>query len=385
MSEPPGSPTSSPSSPPLTSPPGSPGTTPPVTPAATPPVTPPAGVSAGVRDQLAQRGIPADRFESDEEALDALLGAAQAYESHLPYIQMGQQAAADWEAYQQWKQSQNQGDTPGQPGTQAGQPPQPESAWQWQAPEFDPAWYNLFDANGQPLPGVDPTVVAKVRAYAKWKQEQESNFWRDPRSVIRKAVEDDLKRLDPQSEVFAKAVEEKVNAALQNWQARQEAERTLRDNEKRFYQTDDSGRRRTDPRTGQYLLTAQGQAFDQHFRELVQDGLPEQAAWKHAMRALDADVAAGKFGPPQSSQPGQPGQPGQQPGQAAQPGQPGNGQTPPNPREMFFQRALQQQRQYPGSLPETPNDGTIPRSPGEPVAGRPRSTREIAEWLNSQP
>jgi hypothetical protein len=276
---------------------------------------------------------------------------------------VGQQAAADWDAYQQWKASR------GMPAAAQAEPAQPESAWNWQAPDFDPAWTNLFDANGNPVPGADPTVVAKVRAYVKWKQQAEADFWRNPRGIIRQAVEDDLKRLDPQSEVFSNVVKEHVDAALRDWQARQEAERTLQENQKRLYQIDAAGRPRVDPRTGQMLLSAQGQVFRQYLSDLVRDGMPQQTAMKHALRLLDADVAAGQFGPPQGN------------GQEQPPSPPSPSGPPQNPRQKFLDRALAQQHQYPGSLPQVPHDGTVPRSPAEPVAGRPRSAREIARQI----
>lgn len=299
--------------------------------------------------------------------MDYLFGADQAYQSVAPYVEIGQQAVADWDNYQQWKQSQ--GAAPGQPASPT-QPQQPEPAWQWNAPEYDPAWANLFDANGQPVPGADPTVVAKVRAYVRWKNQVDHEFFRDPRAVIRRAVEDDLKRLDPKSEDFSRLIEERVNAAIDQRFAQQEAQRALSENEKRFYQTDAAGRRRTDPRTGRHLLTPQGMALAQHRNELVQNGMDPNAAMAYAIRLVDADVAAGKFGPPQPP--------------AAAP-EAGNGETPPtppaDPREAFLERVRRDQQRYPGAMPPTSHDGTIPRSPEEPVPSRPRTAHEIAHAI----
>jgi len=339
-------------------PPPTPG---PETPSAVPDVTPPAPTPQNILSQLQNRGINTDGFESDEQALDYLLGAAQAWETQHPYLEVGQQAAADWQKYQQWRQSQQQ-ESPSETSA-----PSNSSEWQWQAPELNPAWLAQIDpVTGQPRPGANPAVIQQIRDWVTWKEQQELNFWKNPRDLVRKAIADDLKQLGPESEAFKKAVQQQVQAQLQEWRAQQESEKLLKENEARFYQLDSNKRPRIDPRTGQMLLTAQGQAFRNYLVELEQQGVPHATAWTTAMRLLDADVATGRFGTPQQPT-----------------GNNSLGPTPegkaPNPRDTFLQHALRQQQTHPGTVPTAPADASISRSVSEPVAGRPPTLNELVE------
>ena len=171
----------------------------------TPPAAPPpAPVSSPVRDLLAARGIPPDSFDSDDSALDALLGAAQTYESQREYLDIGRQAAEKWPAYQEWERAQQAQQAQAQP------PADPQSSWKWEAPPFDPTWLQQIDESGNLRPGADPTIAGQIQRYSNWVAQRQREFWQDPRDLIRKAIQDDLAPLDPKGGALQEVVRQEI-------------------------------------------------------------------------------------------------------------------------------------------------------------------------------
>ena len=318
---------------------------PPPAPPAAPPVPP---VSGPIRQELAARGIPADSFDSDSDAMDALLGAAQAYEEGRQYIDIGRQAAPAWDDFQSW-QKNKPGETP------PANPAPTDDDWQWKSQQFDPAWHQHLDEFGRVRPDTNPVVAQRIAEYRNWESNASRELLQDPQKIIRRAIKKDLKSTQ---EGIRETIQREVQQALAAHAAEQRNEAFLNEQKKELFQLDDAGNERIDPNTGQVLMTAKGRAFQAHARQADQFGITHPDAKREFIAAkLAADTAAGKFGN----------------GQPAPP-------TPPAPpqatRESFLQEAL---AGPPGTLPASPMDGTIPRSPHEPVAGMPKSIRELTE------
>jgi len=97
--------------------------------------------------------------------------------------QYQQQLAQREQQIQQWQQQQ----------AYAAQQQQ-QAATAWKAPEYDPRWLSSVkrDEQGNLVPlhsGIDPTLPAKIQAYAEWKAENEKSFWQNPGDFVWQQVQ----------------------------------------------------------------------------------------------------------------------------------------------------------------------------------------------------
>jgi hypothetical protein len=292
---------------------------------------------------LARQGYDVSGFESDQAALDTLLGAADGYRQNQPFIEVGQQAIEDWDAFQAWKAEQGHPEPSGPAPTgepAAGQ--EPEDTWSWDLPEFDPAWNRHLDANGQIRSDTDIGTAKKIEAYYHQLAQKQQEFFRDPREVIRRAVATDRREMETAyREMAANVAKEEVA----RYHAEQESDRYIQQNLREFYELDERGQPRRDLRSGQPVLTAKGKAFASHAERGRQLGITDPAAMReYASAMIAADEARGLLPTGSSTSPP-------------------SGQTPgPNGdqrRQTFLDQAIAAQG-------GASRDGTLPDSTGEP-------------------
>ena len=133
----------------------------------------------GVRDAALARGFQFDGSVTDDAgALDHLMRLAQSNRQADYYAQLGRSLAPQAPAIQQYLQQQQ------------AQQAQPAARPSWEAPEFDQRWASLVDRDPSTgiyvgKAGVPHDIVAKVNAYADWKQKFDQN----PAQMINDAAE----------------------------------------------------------------------------------------------------------------------------------------------------------------------------------------------------
>lgn len=72
-------------------------------------------------------------------------------------------------------------------------------------PEFDPAWREMVDEEGKPLPGVDPSIPLKMKKYYEFIRNRAEQIARDPESVIMPTLEEKIKKMvDERASAIAK-------------------------------------------------------------------------------------------------------------------------------------------------------------------------------------
>lgn len=83
-------------------------------------------------------------------------------------------------------------------------------------PEWKDEWRDLFDADGKPVPGADPSILKKVAKYQSWMQEEQLALIRDPLGKL-------LPKLQPQIEKLAQQKAEELLTARQREEAQRQA------------------------------------------------------------------------------------------------------------------------------------------------------------------
>ncbi len=281
--------------------------------------------------------------------MDALLGTAQAFEQGRQFIDIGRQAADNWDEFQKWRESQ-------QAAAPAPEPPD-KSAWDYEpGPKFDPAWAAQLDEFGNIRPGADPAIAQQITRHRQGLEQRSREFFHDPRKVIGQATEDQFAERPT-----LVTVDERIAAAITADRAQRENDEYFRTHQAEFYQVDASGQVRRNPQTGEALYTAKGQAMTDYAVHGQRLGITDPTALREFAEAkVAADTATGRFG---------------QSGGLAAPSP-----AAPSPatdyRENFLQAALERQ---PSAQPVPYNsDGTITRSPNEPLIGRHKTPEEMA-------
>lgn len=299
-------------------PPHTPDPIPPPTPDPIPPPTEPTPEPhpgyTSVRDAFSEHAAwDLSQFESDDkgfvgqvaEGVKQLQEQAQQYQSAAQQYQQ-LQADPDFQAWQQSRQTPTEQPQP----PAAAQPEDTKDAWDWQPVPYDPQWANLLtrDDQGNIVPrssGIDPALPEKYRRGQEWLQQQQADFFTDPRQLVTKAMQPVISGYDAK----LAALEAKLNeASKQQTEATelQQIGEILTANAKLNYQTDDQGQPKQDPLTGHFLVTPQGRTVEQYTEALKQDGLNQVKALQLAQYIVAKEDAAGQFAqqpPPAPQQP----------------------------------------------------------------------------------
>jgi len=337
-----------------------------------------AQADASLKAALEEAGLDLTQFESPKQAFELLLDMVHNARSAAPYAELGQRVAPEWDAYQQWKQSQVSQQQP-----VAQQPPQPQAIQEangdWAIPDFDRdvLRYCEFDESTQRYKPIEPTLAR----YADQANQFQDRIKSINQKILTAFPDSVLSVVKPYME---KVIAEQFDAKLKEVQAKQEAERARQEDDARLmsvqeklFKKDSRGNWARNPFSGNMVLTKQGEFFVQERdRFLASYGQDQRAAERYAMDQLDRAEKAGQFSPPAATP--------TLPSPAPAP------QAPPQPqltpaqiheqnRQSFMDEALAAQRMA------GQRDGTIPDSAREPSRnplGRPPTAQElVAETL----
>lgn len=297
--------------------------------------------------------------------------------SAAPYAELGQRVAPEWDAYQQWKQSQVSQQQP-----IAQQPAQPQAVQDangdWVIPDFDRdvLRYCEFDETTQRYKPIEPTLAR----YADQANQYQDRIKAVNQKILTAFPDSVLSVVKPYME---KVIAEQFDAKLKEFQTKQEAERARQEDDARLtsvqeklFKKDSRGNWARNPFNGNMVLTKQGEFFVQERdRFLAHYGQDQRAAERYAMDQLDRAEKAGQFSPPAATPPPTPASPPQAPPQP----QLTPAQIHEQNRQSFMDEALAAQRMA------GQRDGTIPDSAREPSRnplGRPPTAQElVAETL----
>ena len=244
----------------------------------TTPVTEPAAParSTVVRDALRARGYDYDDSLDDEAVVNELHEAAalaRDHHQHRDLIEQGkryQQHAAQFEQYLA-QQFSGQPAPAAQPAAQlqtAADPNDPFGAWS-NAPEFNPEWLRLVEKNehgdlviAKRFVGVvDPTIPQKIMRAVEWEQERSRMLARDYPKLTEQLVD---RKVESMREVWRKEARE-VQLEIEN---EREIDNFVAQHREHLFVTDEQGRTRIDPRTGQPLRQPFGELVNRHSRQL---------------------------------------------------------------------------------------------------------------------
>lgn len=145
-------------------------------------------------------------------------------------------------------------------------------------PEWNPAWVNQLtqDEHGKValVPGADPTILTKIRAYQDWKEKEQTAFLNDPHAYVWGGIQDQVQSI----------VAQQTQQALQRHQEDQFVADFDRQNADWLW----TGQ--VNPQ-GQPVPTQIGQAFIAQTTYLMQRGLPKSQAVALAKEAVKGQVA----------------------------------------------------------------------------------------------
>lgn len=247
----------------------------------TAPVTTPAtpARSTVVRDALRAHGYDYDDSLDDEAVVNELHEAAalaRDHHQHRELIEQGkryQQHAAQFEQYlaQQFSGNSGQPAPAQQPAPQlqtAADPNDPFGAWS-NAPEFNPEWLRLVEKNehGELVVAkryvgvVDPTIPQKIMRAVEWEQERSRMLARDYPKLTEQLVD---RKVESMREVWRKEARE-VQLEIE---AEREIDGFVSQYREHLFVTDEQGRTRIDPRTGQPLRQPFGELVNRHSRQM---------------------------------------------------------------------------------------------------------------------
>lgn len=313
--------------------------------------------TTALRDSMARDGYSVSQYASDRELLadiSQIVANGQNAQQQLALLQA--------QASQQATQQQPAGGAPAQPGA-TGAPQQP------QTPEWDPAWNSLVrldPSTGTYVPAnqyISPLAAAKANEYQAFRRQRADQLVTDPMQVIGPQLEqrltkmrDDLKK-EVRTEFVKEQREAQTDALITDF---------FNKNKTTFTQMGPDGRTPAIGLDGKEVLSPMGQAFAHYASAYKQQFVatygqePDRLdILRHTAEKLQADQAAGRFGPQQQQVP--PGYPQQQ--LPAQPQQPFVPQAPH--LQMFGPPA-----QPFGVAPQLPY-GAAPMQPAMPPLGGP--------------
>jgi hypothetical protein len=97
-------------------------------------------------------------------------------------------------------------------------------------PEFDPAWREMVDEEGKPLPGVDPAIPLKMKKYYEFIRNRAEQIARDPESVIMPTLEEKIKKMvDERASAIAKQESDRLRAEQATVNTAREAQQLVQE------------------------------------------------------------------------------------------------------------------------------------------------------------
>ncbi len=269
------------------------------------PTPPPVEGPSVVRDALSKRGLDPSTFNSDEEAVEALVGAAEAYRSAQPIIDYGQQHMHHQDQFAEYLNSQQNAPVPPQPAE-----PEKAPAWKWDAPAYDPNWAAEFDANGDLRQGGDPTVPGKMNHYRQWSADQTRQFLQNPQALIQRATADRFGeiegRIDSSQQEIQQQIDQAVQQGIAGYQQQQQQMAFLEVNKEKLFLHDEQGNMQFNPQTGKPIDSPMGESLAQHLNWCRQQGMQNvDEAVRRFMEVSASQEPAVPAVPPQQAAPEQ--------------------------------------------------------------------------------
>lgn len=169
-----------------------------------------------------------------------------------------------------------------QPG--ATQQPTADAKW-WNPPQVDQKLVQkYYDQESQGWkPGTPPEIIVQGEAWQAYMQDWQTKILYSPEDALRPIIEAYVRPL------LESQIEERVSRQQQEASQQQFVQQFVQENPWIY---------RTDPMTGQIRYgdySPDGLRLQQIATELYEDGLSEQAAWRHAKRLFEGEQAAKKL------------------------------------------------------------------------------------------
>lgn len=250
---------------------------------------PPAQETSHVLDTLAEKGYDVSGFSNDEQ----LIRETEARYAASQQAQENVQRHEEWLRYQQAQQAQNVPDSA---------QPQPDPSGGEGKPEFDPRWSNLveIDESGnyavreEYVGTVDPSIADKVNEYVGWRQERSNKLIDNPVDAM-----------------MQEGLGDQIDARIQNAVNQQLSKSRVENDAQSFIQQNANVLYVTDPNTGQFhrssdgqpILSAAGKALNDAHVTLREQGMYDPVA-RHqvAMQMVQNHLTQSHFAAQQPQQ-----------------------------------------------------------------------------------
>lgn len=240
-------------------------------------------VSTDIRDRLVEKGFKSfAELKSDDEVLETLESFAdenreeRVVDKYRPYIDAGREYLQNQEEFEEWRKSRQQADNKPQDPAPAPEQGQPKSKGR---PEYDERWEQLCEFNpeiGQFVVKeqfrgvVDTKIGEKLTAHKDWERNQLINVAHNFDDLVNQRVQELLeKRL---SEVQDQ-IPERVKSIVQQSQQVNEYDKYMQDNSGEFWAKDANGQFKTDPLSGEYVMTEKGEELLGYYDEAARYGI----------------------------------------------------------------------------------------------------------------
>ena len=217
--------------------------------------------------------------QDDRAVLTDLINARRQAAAMQQYAQMGQYVAPHIQDFQRWRQEQAQRAQQPQP---VQQPVKPEPFFKM--PDFDPSMERFLTrdpASGRivAVPGADPTLPQKYEEFKAAERQAMQQLLREPDKFADWAYQQHSSKIE-------QMVEQRVQQALQGYQATTSAQQFIQQNMGALFHVDQAGQPVRDA-MGNHQLSQQGQVFLGLMQEAVQLGIQDPEARKnYALRLL---------------------------------------------------------------------------------------------------
>ena len=209
-----------------------------------------------ILERMSQKGYDVSQYENDQEFISDT--EAKYAQNAIDYAQAG---------YEQQRYLEGKATAGPDPDLAA----QPENK-SGNLPEFDPAWANLVedDGNGryvvrpEYIGSVDPSIADRVNKYVSFRQQRSNQLIDDPVGTVMEAgLQKEIQR----------QIDSRVNSALSQNQMRNQAEEFVKTNADILYVKDEKTGNVKTGRDGQPVLSAVGHALNNAHVMLRQNGM----------------------------------------------------------------------------------------------------------------
>ncbi|MBY0513841.1 MAG: hypothetical protein K2P78_08000 [Gemmataceae bacterium] len=255
-------------------------------------MTPPATPQETLADIIAQEhGIDLrGKYKNDTELLKGMVNALRLVGSRDADAEYGRQMRRYDVQFREFLASRQQG-APGQAVPQQ-QQPAGDPLWS-NVKEWNPAWGQFLhevkdpvtgDTSVQYRPGTPMEIQRQIEEYKAWRHTFDTQWQSNPRKMLEGLV----------GELFEGRFQERFQQVIGQEKEQATAQAIFQQNAQWIYELDQMGRPRSDPFTGEPMLTPRGKAYVENLRvfgELTPDpALADRLAQQMANGQLAIDI-----------------------------------------------------------------------------------------------